>query len=66
VVMPGMGGKELAEAMGKIMPSLRVLFMSGYTQDAVFRQEVTDGGRAFIQKPFTLSALEGKIREVLV
>jgi two-component system cell cycle sensor histidine kinase/response regulator CckA len=66
VVMPGMGGKELADAMGKIMPSLRVLFMSGYTQDVVFRQEVSDGGRAFIQKPFTLSALEGKIREALV
>ncbi|MBW8886262.1 MAG: PAS domain S-box protein [Fibrobacteres bacterium] len=66
VVMPGMGGKELADAMGKIMPSLRVLFMSGYTQDVVFRQEVSEGGRAFIQKPFTLSALEGKIREALV
>jgi len=66
VVMPGMGGKELADAMGKIMPSLRVLFMSGYTQDVVFRQEVSQGGRAFIQKPFTLSALEGKIREALV
>jgi two-component system cell cycle sensor histidine kinase/response regulator CckA len=66
VVMPGMGGKELADAMGKIMPSLRVLFMSGYTQDVVFRQEVTEGGRAFIQKPFTLTALEGKIREALV
>jgi PAS domain S-box-containing protein len=49
VVMPGMGGKELADAMGKIMPSLRVLFMSGYTQDVVFRQEVSEGGRAFIQ-----------------
>jgi two-component system cell cycle sensor histidine kinase/response regulator CckA len=48
------------------MPSLRVLFMSGYTQDVVFRQEVSEGGRAFIQKPFTLSALEGKIREALV
>lgn len=66
VVMPGMGGQELADAMGKFIPSLKVLFMSGYTQDTVFRQEVTDGGRAFIQKPFTMSALEGKIREVLV
>jgi CheY-like chemotaxis protein len=66
VVMPGMGGKELADAMGKIMPTLRVLFMSGYTQDSAFRQEVSDGGRAFIQKPFSMSALVGKIREVLV
>jgi two-component system cell cycle sensor histidine kinase/response regulator CckA len=66
VVMPGMGGQELAEALAKFIPSLRVLFMSGYTQDTVFRHEVSEGGRAFIQKPFTMSALEGKIREVLV
>jgi PAS domain S-box-containing protein len=66
VVMPEMGGKELADSLRKIMPTLRVLFMSGYTQDAVFRQEVADGGRAFIQKPFTMTALVGKIREVLV
>ncbi len=66
MVMPGMGGKELAEALWKIMPTLRVLFMSGYTQDAAFRQEVADGGRAFIQKPFSMTALVGKIREVLV
>jgi two-component system, cell cycle sensor histidine kinase and response regulator CckA len=66
VVMPGMGGRELADALGKFIPSLRVLFMSGYTQDSVFRKDVPDGGRSFIQKPFTMSALEGKIREVLV
>ncbi|MDB5051729.1 MAG: Blue-light-activated protein [Fibrobacteres bacterium] len=66
VVMPGMGGKELADSLRKIMPTLRVLFMSGYTQDAEFRQEVAGGGRAFIQKPFSMTALVGKIREVLV
>jgi PAS domain S-box-containing protein len=66
MVMPGMGGKELADAMGKIMPTLRVLFMSGYTQDSAFRQDVSEGGRAFIQKPFSMTALVGKIREVLV
>ncbi|HKP94285.1 MAG TPA: PAS domain-containing protein [Fibrobacteria bacterium] len=66
VVMPGMGGKELADSLRKIMPTLRVLFMSGYTQDAAFRQEVAGGGRAFIQKPFSMTALVGKIREVLV
>jgi CheY-like chemotaxis protein len=65
VVMPEMGGKELADSLRKIMPTLRVLFMSGYTQDAVFRQEVADGGRAFIQKPFSMTSLVGKIREVL-
>ena len=66
VVMPGMGGKELADALRKILPSLRVLFMSGYTQDTAFRQEVAGGDRAFIQKPFSMTALVGKIREVLV
>jgi two-component system, cell cycle sensor histidine kinase and response regulator CckA len=66
VVMPGMGGKELADSLRKFMPTLRVLFMSGYTQDAAFRQEVAEGGRAFIQKPFSMTALVGKIREVLV
>ena len=66
VVMPGMGGKELADSLRKIMPTVRVLFMSGYTQDSAFRQEVADGGRAFIQKPFSMTALVGKIREVLV
>ncbi len=66
VVMPGMGGKELADQLRKIMPTLRVLFMSGYTQDTAFRQEVADGDRAFIQKPFSMTALVGKIREVLV
>ncbi|MDB5107000.1 MAG: Blue-light-activated protein [Fibrobacteres bacterium] len=66
VVMPGMGGKELAESLRKIMPAVRVLFMSGYTQDVAFRQEVADGDRAFIQKPFSMTALVGKIREVLV
>ncbi|MDQ3003154.1 MAG: PAS domain S-box protein [Fibrobacterota bacterium] len=66
VVMPGMGGKELADSLRKFMPSVRVLFMSGYTQDAAFRQEVAEGGRAFIQKPFSMTALVGKIREVLV
>jgi two-component system cell cycle sensor histidine kinase/response regulator CckA len=66
VVMPGMGGKELADSLRKIMPSLRVLFMSGYTQDEAFRQEVAGGNRAFIQKPFSMTALVGKIREVLV
>jgi FixJ family two-component response regulator len=63
--MPGMGGEELARALAGIMPGLRVLFMSGYTQDPSFRLDVSEGGRAFIQKPFTQSALAGKIKEAL-
>ncbi len=65
VVMPEMGGKELADALKLHLPHLRVLYMSGYTQDAVFRDEVARGGRNFIQKPFALGTLLTKIREVL-
>ncbi len=66
VVLPGMGGKDLADSLRKAIPGLRVLFMSGYTQDAAFRDELSGGHQAFIQKPFTLTALLGKIREVLI
>ena len=66
VVMPEMGGKELADSLRKMIPDVRVLFMSGHTQDVAFRDEVAGGGRAFIQKPFSLSTLIGKIREVMV
>ncbi|GEM_PF-1518617 len=66
VVMPEMGGQELADSLCKIMPDLRVLFMSGYTRDAVFREEVAGGDRAFIQKPFSMGSLILKIREALV
>ena len=65
VVMPEMGGKELADALRKLMPDLRVLFMSGYTRDAAFREEVAGGDRAFIQKPFSVGSLILKIREAL-
>jgi two-component system cell cycle sensor histidine kinase/response regulator CckA len=66
VVMPEMGGKDLADALRRIMPGLRVLFMSGYTQDAAFREEVAGGDRNFIQKPFSMGSLLNKIREALV
>jgi two-component system cell cycle sensor histidine kinase/response regulator CckA len=66
VVLPGMGGKQLAEEMERHIPGLRVLFMSGYTQDPAFREELSGGRRAFIQKPFTLTTLLAKIREVLI
>jgi PAS domain S-box-containing protein len=66
VVMPGMGGRELAAAMNVHIPGLRVLFMSGYTQDASFREQLYGGKAAYIQKPFTLTTLMTKIREVLI
>jgi PAS domain S-box-containing protein len=65
VVMPGMGGMELAAALKGLMPFVRVVFMSGSVHDESFQREVAEGGRAFILKPFTMTALEGKIREAL-
>ena len=47
------------------MPNLKILFISGYTDDAVFRAGVLEGDVAFLQKPFTLRGLASKIRDVL-
>jgi PAS domain S-box-containing protein len=65
VIMPGMGGGELVRRATLIRPQLRVLYMSGYTDDAVVRHGVSDSEVAFLQKPFTLDALSRRVREVL-
>jgi PAS domain S-box-containing protein len=65
VVMPRMSGRELAEHLTLSRPSLRVMFMSGYTDDAVVRHGVLATSVAFIQKPFGVENLLAKIREVL-
>jgi CheY-like chemotaxis protein len=65
VVMPGMSGLQLADRLLPARPGMRVLFVSGYTDDALGPQGILDPGRAFLQKPFTPSALAQKIREVL-
>jgi two-component system, cell cycle sensor histidine kinase and response regulator CckA len=65
VVMPEMSGQVLAERMVEINPELKVLFTSGYSDNAIVRHGILRPGVHFIQKPFTIVALLQKIREVL-
>jgi signal transduction histidine kinase/ActR/RegA family two-component response regulator len=65
VVMPGMSGRELAKQLSASDPDIKVLFLSGYTEDAIVHQGVLEAGTAFLQKPFTLQMLSRKVREVL-
>lgn len=65
VVLPGMGGRELAEKMVASVPDVKVLYVSGYTDDEDVLAAKFPPGAHFLQKPFTLSALVGKVREAL-
>jgi two-component system cell cycle sensor histidine kinase/response regulator CckA len=65
VVMPKISGKEVAEQLKKVHPETKVLFMSGYTDEAIVHHGIVDSHIAFIQKPFSENALAQKIREVL-
>ncbi|MEA2310702.1 MAG: hypothetical protein QOE28_670 [Solirubrobacteraceae bacterium] len=65
VVMPEVNGRVLAERLGALFPGLRILFMSGYSDEAVVRHGIIRPGTAFIEKPFSEAALARKVREVL-
>ncbi len=65
VVMPGMSGRELAQRLTPLRHEMKVLYMSGYADDAILRYGVLASGAAFLWKPFTADAVAQKVREVL-
>jgi len=65
VVMPGISGRELSERVKSIRPGIRVLFMSGYTDQAVVHHGILESDAVLLQKPFTVAALAAKLRDIL-
>jgi CheY-like chemotaxis protein len=65
IVLPGIGGARVAQVVSALVPNLKILFMSGYTDNAMFHQKLLDAGSEFIQKPFTLDALGERVGKIL-
>jgi two-component system cell cycle sensor histidine kinase/response regulator CckA len=65
VVMPEMGGRELADKLRPLCPNTKVIFCSGYTEDAVFHSGALDRGVYFLQKPYTVAGIAQKVSDVL-
>ena len=65
VIMPGMNGRELAQRISEIRPNVKVLYMSGYTENVIGHNGMLDAGVRLLQKPFNLRDLKSKVREVL-
>jgi CheY-like chemotaxis protein len=66
VVLPGMNGRELAECIRKLIPAVKVLYTSGYSQNLIANRGVLYGDVAYIAKPYTPDGLATKVREVLL
>src|SRR5579863_8909628 len=65
VIMPGMNGRELAQRISEIRPNVKILYMSGYTENVIGTNGIMDAGVRLLQKPFNLRDLKDKVREVL-
>ena len=65
IIMPVMNGRELAQRMASLRPKTRILYVSGYTENSIWRNGIIQNSTHFLQKPFTLDALNLKVREVL-
>jgi len=65
IVMPGMNGRELAKKLLSLKPDLKTIYMSGYTDSAIVRQDLQSSEHMYLQKPFTLESLTEKVRSVL-
>jgi len=64
-VMPQMNGRELAQRLAQLRPKIKVVYMSGYAEDVLFRQGVLDPSITFLQKPFRQYEMTAKVRKVL-
>ena len=65
IIMPGISGRELVKQLVLARPGIKVLYLSGYTEDAIVSEGSLEPGTAFLQKPFSLQILSRKVREVL-
>jgi CheY-like chemotaxis protein len=65
VVMPDMNGRVLSQRLTHVRPTIKTLYLSGYTDDAILHHGVLEEGVAFLQKPFSLGALARKVRDVI-
>jgi len=65
LVMPGMGGHQLASELAQRHPQVKMLFMSGYTEDSAARRDILLKGNAFLQKPFSVGDLSNAVQHAL-